>query len=165
MIDVHETTVDALVEHSADKDVRVATGEPAPLRSLLAAPGVTATSTGAERLMVPGLDIRSIGQVAAEHRVPLYELVTESVSLEEAFMNLAHDAVDYHSNDAGRVGASGVQGDGSAGRPFGMVPVPVAALQLDHAGSGRPVPGGHRCGRRGPLQSERPAGRQERGFR
>jgi ABC-2 type transport system ATP-binding protein len=59
-------------------------------------------SAGAERLVVSGLDTRRIGQVAAEHQVPLYELVTESVSLEEAFMNLTHDAVEYHSSDAGR---------------------------------------------------------------
>ncbi|MEU1177394.1 ABC transporter ATP-binding protein [Streptomyces sp. NPDC005820] len=97
-----ETTVDALVERSEDKGVRVATGEPARLRSLLAAPGVTVTSTGAERLVVSGLDTRRIGQLAAEHQVPLYELVTESVSLEEAFMNLTQDAVEYHSSDAGR---------------------------------------------------------------
>ncbi|WP_329550606.1 ABC transporter ATP-binding protein [Streptomyces sp. NBC_00696] len=97
-----ETTVDALVEQSDDKGVRVATGEPARLRSLLAAPGVTVTSTGAERLVVSGLDTRRIGQVAAEHQVPLYELVSESVSLEEAFMHLTQDAVEYQSVDAGR---------------------------------------------------------------
>ncbi|MFJ9374216.1 ABC transporter ATP-binding protein [Streptomyces sp. NPDC101455] len=97
-----ETTVDALVEQSEDKGVRVATGEPARLRSLLAAPGVTVTSTGAERLVVSGLDTRRIGQLAAEHQVPLYELVTESVSLEEAFMNLTQDAVEYHSSDTRR---------------------------------------------------------------
>ncbi|WP_328683105.1 ABC transporter ATP-binding protein [Streptomyces sp. NBC_01261] len=100
-----ETTVDALVERSegsGEKGVRVATGEPARLRSLLAAPGVTVTSTGAERLVVSGLDTRRIGQVAAEHQVPLYELVTESLSLEEAFMHLTQDAVEYHSSEAGR---------------------------------------------------------------
>ena len=97
-----DTTVDALVEQADGSGVRVATSEPARLRSLLAAPGVTVTSTGAERLVVAGLDTRRIGQVAAEHRVPLYELVTESVSLEEAFMNLTQDAVEYHSSDAGR---------------------------------------------------------------
>ena len=97
-----DTTVDALVDQAEGSGVRVATSEPARLRSLLAAPGVTVTSTGAERLVVAGLDTRRIGQLAAEHRVPLYELVTESVSLEEAFMNLTHDAVEYHSSDAGR---------------------------------------------------------------
>jgi ABC-2 type transport system ATP-binding protein len=97
-----DTTVDALVEQSEDKGVRVATGEPARLRSVLAAPGVTITSAGAERLVVSGMDTRRIGQLAAEHQVPLYELVAESVSLEEAFMNLTQDAVEYHSSDAGR---------------------------------------------------------------
>lgn len=97
-----DTTVDALVEQAEGSGVRVATSEPARLRSLLAGPGVAITSTGAERLVVSGLDTRRIGQLAAEHQVPLYELVTESVSLEEAFMNLTQDAVEYHSSDAGR---------------------------------------------------------------
>ncbi|MER5436354.1 ABC transporter ATP-binding protein [Streptomyces sp. NPDC002588] len=97
-----ETTVDALVEQTEDRGVRVATSEPTRLRSVLTAPGVTVTSTGAERLVVSGLDTRQIGRMAAEHQVPLYELVTESVSLEEAFMNLTQDAVEYHSSDAGR---------------------------------------------------------------
>ena len=97
-----ETTVDALVEQSAGDGVRVATSEPARLRSLLAGPGVVVASTGAERLVVSGLDPRRIGQVAAEHQIPLHELVTESVSLEDAFMKLTHDAVEYHSSDTGR---------------------------------------------------------------
>ncbi|KPI06678.1 Sulfate-transporting ATPase [Actinobacteria bacterium OK074] len=97
-----ETTVEALVEQAAGNGVRVATSEPARLRAVLTAPGVTVTSTESERLVVSGLDPRRIGQLAAEHRVPLYELVAESVSLEEAFMNLTQDAVEYHSNEAGR---------------------------------------------------------------
>jgi len=97
-----DTTVDALVEHAAGGGVRVATSEPARLRSLLAAPGVAITSRGDERLVVSGLEARRIGYVAAQHQVPLYELVTESVSLEEAFMNLTHDVVEYQSTDAGR---------------------------------------------------------------
>jgi len=97
-----DTTVDALVEQSAGNAVRVASRETARLRSLLMGPGVAVTSTGAERLVVSGLDTRQIGQLAAAHQVPLYELATESVSLEDAFMRLTHDAVEYHSSDAGR---------------------------------------------------------------
>lgn len=95
-----DTTVDELVAQAEGTGVSVATSEPEQLRSLLAAPGVTVTSNGTERLVVVGLDARQIGQVAADHRVPLYELATESVSLEEAFMNLTHDSVEYHSSEA-----------------------------------------------------------------
>ena len=97
-----DTTVEELVGKAEGSGVRVSTSEPARLRSLLAAPGITITSAGDERLVVAGLEPRWIGQVAAEHQVPLYELTTESVSLEEAFMHLTHDAVEYHSSDAGR---------------------------------------------------------------
>jgi len=97
-----DTTVDALVEQSAGNTVRVASSETERLRSLLMGPGVAVTPTGAERLVVAGLDTRQIGQLAAKHQVPLYELAIESVSLEDAFMKLTHDAVEYHSSDAGR---------------------------------------------------------------
>lgn len=97
-----DTTVEELVGKAEGSGVRVSTSEPARLRSLLAAPGVTITSASDERLVVSGLEPRRIGQVAAEHQVPLYELTTESVSLEDAFMHLTHDAVEYHSSDAGR---------------------------------------------------------------
>ena len=97
-----DTTVEELVGSGQDRGVRVATTQPAGLRSLLSAPGVTVTSAGAEQMVVSGLDPRRIGQVAAEHQVPLYELITESASLEDAFMRLTHDAVEYHSSDAGR---------------------------------------------------------------
>lgn len=97
-----DTTVDALVARSEARDVQVATTEPARLRALLAAPGVTITSDG-DQLTVTGVDARHIGRVAAEHRIPLYRLATDSVSLEEAFMKLTHDAVEYHSADAERI--------------------------------------------------------------
>jgi ABC-2 type transport system ATP-binding protein len=32
---------------------------------------------------------------AARHQITLYELVARQASLEEAFMDLTHDAVDY----------------------------------------------------------------------
>ncbi|MFE5702348.1 ABC transporter ATP-binding protein [Rhodococcus koreensis] len=97
-----DTTVDELVAQAEGAGVTVATSEPELLRSLLAAPGVTVTSAGGERLVVDGLNARQIGQVAADHRVPLHELSTESVSLEEAFMNLTQDSVEYHSSEAGK---------------------------------------------------------------
>jgi ABC-2 type transport system ATP-binding protein len=91
-----ETTVDGLVAQSAGNEVTVATTEAAELSTLLSGPGVTITATG-ERLLVTGLDANRIGQIAAKHRIPLYELHTQSVSLEEAFMNLTRDAVEYRS--------------------------------------------------------------------
>ena len=45
---------------------------------------------------------RTIGLTAAEHGIALYELTPRTVSLEEAFMELTKDAVEYHASISGR---------------------------------------------------------------
>jgi ABC-2 type transport system ATP-binding protein len=90
-----DTSVAELVAQAAGGGVKVGVTEAARLRSLLAGPDVSVISTGAEELLVTGLDARQIGRVAAEHGVPLHELTTHAVSLEEAFMDLTRDAVEY----------------------------------------------------------------------
>jgi ABC-2 type transport system ATP-binding protein len=95
-----DTTVDAFVQQAGGGGVKVSTAEARKLRSLLAGPDVTISSSSAEELLVSGRDAREIGAIAAEHGVALYELTPQSVSLEEAFMELTSDAVEYHSAPA-----------------------------------------------------------------
>ncbi|UIX28671.1 ABC transporter ATP-binding protein [Streptomyces sp. GQFP] len=95
-----DTTVDDFTREAGGGGVKVATTEAVRLRSLLAGPDVTISSSSAEELVVSGRSAREIGAVAAEHGVALYELTPQSVSLEEAFMALTHDAVEYQSAPA-----------------------------------------------------------------
>ncbi|QFQ95113.1 ATP-binding cassette domain-containing protein [Streptomyces phaeolivaceus] len=95
-----DTTVDDFVRDAGGGGVKVATTEPLKLRSLLAGPDVSISSSATEELVVAGRDAREIGAIAAEHGVPLYELTPQAVSLEEAFMQLTHDAVEYQSAPA-----------------------------------------------------------------
>ncbi|MER5522104.1 ABC transporter ATP-binding protein [Streptomyces sp. NPDC002763] len=95
-----DTTVDDFTREAGGGGVKVVTGEPAKLRSLLAGPDVTISSSSAEELMVAGRDAREIGTIAALHGVPLYELTPRAVSLETAFMDLTRDAVEYQSAPA-----------------------------------------------------------------
>jgi ABC-2 type transport system ATP-binding protein len=46
---------------------------------------------------VSGLDSAAIGNLAAASGLVLHELATQRASLEEAFMELTHDSVEYHS--------------------------------------------------------------------
>ena len=66
---------------------RVRTPEADRLRDLLGRQGIVAASTGADRLAVDAEPER-IGVVAAENGVVLHELVAESTSLEEIFLDL-----------------------------------------------------------------------------
>ncbi|BCJ49963.1 multidrug ABC transporter ATP-binding protein [Actinoplanes sp. NBRC 14428] len=93
-----DTTVQELVLQAGGDTVVVASADPAELRRLLAGPGVEITGRpGSEQLSVTGLSAREIGLVAATHGVALFELTAKTVSLEEAFMELTRESVEYHS--------------------------------------------------------------------
>jgi ABC-2 type transport system ATP-binding protein len=94
-----DTTVADLVREAGGNTVTVASADPARLREVLAGPDVQITGrTGSETLQVSGLSTRAIGSKAAEHGIALYELTARTVSLEQAFMDLTRDAVEYHGN-------------------------------------------------------------------
>ena len=92
-----DTTVQDLIRQAGGDSVKVATADPARLREILAAPGVEISGqAGSEELQVTGMSPRSIGLAAAEHGIPLFELTATTVSLEQAFMDLTRDSVEYH---------------------------------------------------------------------
>jgi ABC-2 type transport system ATP-binding protein len=93
-----DTTVQDLVRQAGGDTVTVASDQSARLREVLAGPGVEITGeVGSEELHVTGLSARAIGLKAAEHGIPLFELSSRTVSLEQAFMDLTRDAVEYHA--------------------------------------------------------------------
>ncbi|OIJ64277.1 ATP-binding cassette domain-containing protein [Streptomyces mangrovisoli] len=104
-----DTTVENLVREAGGDTVQVATEDPGRLRDVLAGPGVEITGRiGSEELQVTGVSAREIGLKAAEHGIPLFELTTRKVSLEQAFMDLTREAVEYHGTTTGTpTGTSG----------------------------------------------------------
>jgi ABC-2 type transport system ATP-binding protein len=100
-----DTTVADLVREAGGDTVQVATADPARLREVLAGPGVEITGqAGSEQLQVTGLSARAIGLKAAQHGVALFELTARTVSLEQAFMDLTRDAVEYHGTGVETLG-------------------------------------------------------------
>ncbi|WP_458247923.1 ATP-binding cassette domain-containing protein [Streptomyces sp. MAI_2237] len=96
-----DTTVRDLVREAGGDTVTVKTQDPARLREALAGPGVDITGhVGSEELQVTGVTAREIGLKAAEHGIALFELSPRTVSLEQAFMDLTRDAVEYHGTTA-----------------------------------------------------------------
>ncbi|MGA5502141.1 ABC transporter ATP-binding protein [Streptomyces umbrinus] len=98
-----DTTVDDFIRDAGSGGVKVATADTAGLRSLLVGPDVTITSSSRDELMVHGRDAREIGAIAAAHGLALHELTPQAVSLEQAFMDLTRDAVEYQSAPADTV--------------------------------------------------------------
>ncbi|APE22906.1 MULTISPECIES: ABC transporter ATP-binding protein [Streptomyces] len=93
-----DTTVDALVRASGGAAVKVVTPEPDRLRDLL--PGAGITVEAPDTLLVTGPDAPEIGRTAAAHGLPLHELTPQAASLEQAFMALTHDSVEYQGAPA-----------------------------------------------------------------
>ncbi|MDH6135568.1 ABC-2 type transport system ATP-binding protein [Kitasatospora sp. MAA4] len=79
--------------------VTVRTSEPATLAALLTTAGATVQPAGDGTLTATGLDAARIGELALEHRLALQELTTHSATLEEAFMELTADSVEYLAGD------------------------------------------------------------------
>jgi ABC-2 type transport system ATP-binding protein len=86
-----------VAQASAGNAVHVRSPEAGRLRDLLADDGVTIRGTERDVLEVSGIPVERIGEVAAREGVVLYELTPRSASLEEAFMALTGDSVEYHA--------------------------------------------------------------------
>ncbi len=97
---IADTTVEEFVARASGSSVTVRTPEASRLRDLLLGPDVTITSDRADVLHVQGLDAEQIGTVAWRARLPVFELALEQASLEQAFMELTQDSVEYRSADA-----------------------------------------------------------------
>jgi ABC-2 type transport system ATP-binding protein len=94
---IADVSVAGFIRDSSQQTTRVRSPQAAQLRDLLTGPDVTVTSSEAGALEVHGLDTEAIGEIAAEHAITLHELTPVHASLEEAFMDLTRDSVEYHA--------------------------------------------------------------------
>ena len=89
--------VDQVISAATRATVKVRSPQATQLAQLLAAPDVTITSDEPGLLQVHGATAEAVGEVAAAGRIVLHELTPVTGSLEEAYMSLTQDAVEYHS--------------------------------------------------------------------
>jgi ABC-2 type transport system ATP-binding protein len=97
---IADTTVEEFVARASHHAVTVRTPEATRLRDLLRAPDITVTAESADVLNVDGLTAEHIGTIAWRAQIPIFELATQQASLEEAFMKLTGDSVEYRSTDS-----------------------------------------------------------------
>ncbi len=93
---ITQTSVEEFTGHAA-ASVLVRTPDTARLGQLLAAPGVTVTNDGTDLLRVSGTTAEQIGTAAWRAHLPVFELTPTHASLEEAFMQVTKDSVEYHA--------------------------------------------------------------------
>jgi len=94
-----DTTVQEFVARASHHSVTVRTPEAARLRHLLLGPDITVTTEQLDVLGVDGLTAEHIGTIAWQAHIPIYELTVRQASLEEAFMTMTNDSVEYRSTD------------------------------------------------------------------
>ena len=70
------------------------------LQQLLQAKGAAVTADGDGALVVTSMMAAEIGEIAAANRIVLHELSPQRASLEEAFIELTRESVQYHAGGA-----------------------------------------------------------------
>jgi ABC-2 type transport system ATP-binding protein len=88
-------SVEDIVESVSPSTTRVVTPEAGALAATLQGPGVSVTSVDGRTLVVQGRTAREVGTIAAAEGIALYELTPHRLSLEEAFMRITRNTVEY----------------------------------------------------------------------
>ena len=97
---ISQGSVEDFVDHATTAGVLVRTPETVRLGQLLAAPGITVINDGTDLLRVSGTTAEQIGAAAWRAHLPVYELTPTRASLEEAFMQVTKDSIEYHAGAA-----------------------------------------------------------------
>ena len=102
---IADTTVDDFIASNTEATVLVRTPGADRLASLLRSAGAGVRDQEGGGLLVTGLDAARVGDLALEAGVAVHELSPVQASLEEVFMDLTSDMVDFHGQTPLEVGA------------------------------------------------------------
>jgi ABC-2 type transport system ATP-binding protein len=97
---IADLSVDEFVRKASKNIVRVRSPQASELRELLVGPDVMVEAVEPGVLEVDGLTAEQIGDAAAEHGFAIHELTLQQASLEEAFMDLTRDDVEFRTGEA-----------------------------------------------------------------
>ncbi|MDX2857813.1 ABC transporter ATP-binding protein [Streptomyces scabiei] len=115
-----DTSMAEFIRQNSRSYVRIRTPQRERLLDVLHAVGTTVVESGNGALEVDGGKPEAIGELAAQHRIVLHELSPQQASLEEAFMQLTAESVEYHAHDGTPVAQPApVAGWGGSGKREG----------------------------------------------
>ena len=97
---IADTSVNDLLDAASSRRVTIRTPTPSQVMTLLAGARATVASTGQDTLTVTGLLAPPIADLIAERGLRLYELAPQHASLEEAYLELTKDAVDFEARSS-----------------------------------------------------------------
>ncbi len=95
---IADLPVQQLIDGASRGLVSVRTPTPDRLLAALQRDGVTVTRSASDTLEVAGLNAAQVGEIAHDSGVVLHGLTAQQASLEEAFMEMTKDTVDFHAH-------------------------------------------------------------------
>ncbi|GLV95924.1 MULTISPECIES: ABC transporter ATP-binding protein [Streptomyces] len=103
-----DTSMADFIHQNSRSYVRMRSPQQERLKDVLHEAGINAVSVPATgTLEIDGAGAEQLGELAAQHQIVLHELSPQRASLEEAFMRMTADSVEYHSHAPGSPGAAG----------------------------------------------------------
>jgi ABC-2 type transport system ATP-binding protein len=111
---IADTSVHDLLAQASGDRVELRTSAREQASKVLAGAGATVAPSGADMVTISGLPAERVVQLLSRNAVPFSEVVAHRATLEEAYMELTRDAVEFHSGDPG---------DHPAGAPQASEPV------------------------------------------
>ncbi|MGW0362814.1 ATP-binding cassette domain-containing protein [Streptomyces sp. NPDC002990] len=95
-----DASIAEFIDASSTPRVRLRTSDPVRLRAALARDGFHLVAAEGGRWTVEGLRAEAVGALAAREGVPMLELSDDRASLEEAYLDLTADRVQFSSSAA-----------------------------------------------------------------
>ncbi len=105
---IADLPVQEFIAQSSRQYVRVRSPQAARLGEALRAAGASVVTEPDGSLSVTGLAMAEIGETAGRDQVVLHELSPQAASLEDAFMELTHDSVEYRGDVTTDASGAGV---------------------------------------------------------
>ncbi|WP_152363019.1 ABC transporter ATP-binding protein [Microlunatus speluncae] len=94
---IADAPLPAVIAAASRNAIRVRTPEPGRFAAALRDTGWAVEIRSDHELLISGATLVELGDLAFRHQVRLHELATRSASLEEAYLELTGDSVDYRA--------------------------------------------------------------------
>jgi ABC-2 type transport system ATP-binding protein len=104
---IADVGVREMIRGASQSSVRVRSPQATRLAEVIAAPDVRVRNLGTDLIEVQGTDAEEIGLAAHVSGIVLYELAPRQASLEDAFMEMTGEAIEYRAGDGDALAAVG----------------------------------------------------------
>jgi len=94
---IADAPIAEILAAATGSSVKLRSPQASALAQVLAAPGITITASGVDTLTIAGITAAEVGEAAARNAIPLHELTPGSASLEQAYMQLTENDVEYQT--------------------------------------------------------------------